>query len=215
MSTELKITDQELKIINYLNSKTDQEVPWEELAQFAKDPQSVKLKTIKKSVSEIRRKYSTNNLPVPFNVRFISLVEKPATNVAPVISPKLEPEQKLVRVALGVGGALAKKDETKHQAQIDFALDHLGFKKVRTRYGSHQLNDNEWDVFKYFYANPGKLISLSELRDNVVFPNYGSKLPARWFDSIMRIVNNMRKQVVGLDKRLLTVKGQETSYIFQ
>jgi hypothetical protein len=59
------------------------------------------------------------------------------------------------------------------------------------------------------------LIGISELRDKVVYPNYGAKLPARWFDAIMRIVNHMRRQVIGLDGRLLTVKGPETTYLFQ
>lgn len=110
---------------------------------------------------------------------------------------------------------LISKPITKHQAQLDFAIDIVYSKKVRTKYGLHQLNDNEWDVFKYFYDNVGRLIPLSELRDKIVFPNYGSKLPARWFDSIMRVVNNIRKQIIGIDKRLLTVKSSETSYIFQ
>lgn len=41
------ITEQEIKIINYLSDKTGKEICWEELVQFSKNPQSVKLKTIK------------------------------------------------------------------------------------------------------------------------------------------------------------------------
>jgi hypothetical protein len=41
----LKITNQEQKIINYLEGKN--EVAWEELAQFAKHPQEVKQKTLR------------------------------------------------------------------------------------------------------------------------------------------------------------------------
>ena len=201
MSTELKITERENQIINYLSNKDGQEVSWEELVQFAKDPQSVKIKTVKKTISEIKRKYNAKNLPAPFNVNFTSLLNREINTPVPEI------KQKLVLVS--------KPVNTKHQAQIDFAIDDVYTKKVRTRFGLHQLNDNEWYVFKYFYSNVGKLIPISELRDKVVFPNYGSKLPARWFDSIMRIINCLRKQVIGLDKRLLTVKSSETSYIFQ
>jgi hypothetical protein len=204
---DIKNTDQELKIINYLKDKNNQEVAWEELVQFSKNPQTVKLKTIKKSVSEIKRKYQSSNLPIPFDVRFISLTSKSDEQTM------IKGDQKLVRVGKIV--ALNTVKPSKPQAHYDFSLDPLGFKRVQTKYGSHQLNDNEWDMFKYFYNNVGKLVTISELRDNVVFPNYGSKLPARWFDSIMRIIGHLRKQVVGLDKRLLTVKSSETSYLFQ
>ncbi len=218
MSTTLKLTNQEVNIINYL--KANANVSWEELVQFAKDPQTVKLKTIKKAVSEIKRKYAAAGLPVPFDTKFSSLAEitpKQIINTThldkedflglPVISNTKQTLVKVVKVP--------EAKPTKLPAQIDFAPDPLGFKKVVTKFGSYQLNDSEWDMYKYFYNNVGKLISLSELRDQVMFPNYGSKLPARWFDAIMRVVNNLRRQVKGLDTRLLTVKGTETSYIFQ
>lgn len=222
MSTLLKLTNQEVNIINYL--KSNQSVAWEELAQFAKEPQTVKLKTIKKAVSEIKRKYTAAGLPIPFNTTFSSLTESTDSSSSvqiklgsiskkdllgmPVI--KTDTNQTLVKVA-----RLPEAKPAKLQAQIDFSPDALGFKKVVTKGGTYQLNDNEWDIYKYFYNNVGKLVTLSELRDNVMFPNYGSKLPARWFDAIMRVVNNLRRQVKGLDTRLLTVKGTETSYIFQ
>lgn len=206
--SDLKITEQDSRIINYLSSKNGQEVSWEELAQFSKDPQNVKLNTIKKTISEIKRKYKESMFPLPFNVSFVSLVPV-AQQTA---KSEVKAEQKLVRV---IKEGSPKANLPKPQAQIDFVMDPLGFKRVRTKYGIHQLNDSEWDMFKYLHKNAGKLVSISELRDNVVYPNYGSKLPARWFDAIMRIVNNMRRQIVGLDKRLLTVKSEETCYIFQ
>jgi len=213
LSATLKLTNQEVNIINYL--KANANVSWEELVQFAKDPQTVKLKTIKKAVSEIKRKYTAAGLPVPFDTKFSSLVQiskvlhldkEDLLGLPPISNTK----QTLVKVV-----KVPEAKTTKLPAQIDFAPDPLGFKKVVTKFGSYQLNDNEWDMYKYFYNNVGKLISLSELRDQVMFPNYGSKLPARWFDAIMRVVNNLRRQVKGLDTRLLTVKGTETSYIFQ
>ena len=104
-----------------------------------------------------------------------------------------------------------------HQAQLDFILDR-NTKRVKTKNGYKQLNDPEWDMFKYIHANPGRIISINELRDKVVFPQYGSKLPARWYDTVMRIVNNLRRQVDGLKTRLMTIgafNAGETGYIFQ
>ena len=53
----IRLTEQENKISNYLIAKNGQTVFWEELAQFAKEPQKVKLKSIKRTVSEMRRKF--------------------------------------------------------------------------------------------------------------------------------------------------------------
>lgn len=203
----IKITNQENKIINYLQQRKDQEVGWEELAQFAKDPKSVKLKTIQKSVSDLKKKFVVANQPLPFSVKFIYLSKKEA-EVKPAET------QTLVQVKKAADGNMVNSSN-KHAAQLDFTPDPLGFKRVRTRVGVFQLNDSEWDMFKYFYNNPGRLITISELRDKVMYPNYGSKLPARWFDAVMRVINGMRRQVIGLDKRLLTVKAAETSYLFQ
>jgi hypothetical protein len=204
-----KLTTQETKIINYLQSKNNTEVAWEELAQFAKDPQNVKRKTVQKSVSEIKRKYTSDGLAIPFNVKFISLLD-----IAE--STPLQTEQKLVQIKKTTGGNMMIVNEKKniHQAQVDFVLDP-SLRRVRTREGLYQLNDNEWYMMEYFNRNIGRLITLSELRDKVVYPNYGSKLPARWFNSIMSIINNLRRQVPGLDKRILTVKSNETSYLYQ
>lgn len=216
MSTEVKLTDQETKVVNYLNSRNGQKVAWEELAQFSKDPTSVKIKTTKKVVSEVKRKFSQANLPAPFEVSFYTLVQdKPTMLPSPDAEAIIKAEQVLVQVKRTPGGNIMPTDSTKTAAQIDFAIDALGFKRVKTRSGVYQLNDSEWDMFKYFYNNVGRLIPISELRDKLVYPNYGSKMPARWFDAIMRVINNLRRQVHGLDKRLLTVKSAETSYLFQ
>lgn len=195
----INLTNQENNVLEYLKTRDGQKVYWEELVQFSKNPTTVKLKTMQKVVSSIKAKFKLNNCLEPFNVVFSSLLKT-------TLQVQENKPQILVQL---------KKVENKHQVQIDFRLDPLGHKKVITKDGSYQLNDSEWDMFKYFYQNPGKLITISELRDKLVYPLYGSKLPARWFDSIMRIVNNLRRQVVGLNKRLLTVKGTETSYLFQ
>lgn len=237
MNDQLKVTDQEFRVIDYLVSKNHKTVYWEELAQFSKDPQSVKLKTIKKTVSEIRRKYANANALVPFHVNFTTMnTETPASQdeTSDILDPDslMQPQDKLapavprpmvkIKRVVDTSDATNKKpsDNTTSSgsstvaAHADFVLD-LNMKRVKTRTGFYKLNDNEWEVFKYLHANVGRIVTLSELRDKVVYPQWGSKTPARWFNSIMSIVNNIRRQVTGLDGRLLTVKGTETSYLFQ
>jgi DNA-binding response OmpR family regulator len=237
MNDQLKVTDQEFRVIDYLVSKNNKTVCWEELAQFAKDPQTVKLKTIQKTVSEIRRKYASANALVPFNVTFsniASLLPTPEDETVDIVDPDylMQPQDKLAPAAprpmvkikrvADTSEATNKKpsDNTTPSsihtvaAHADFILD-VNMKRVKTRTGFYKLNDNEWEVFKYLHANVGHIVTLSELRDKVVYPQWGSKTPARWFNSIMSIVNNIRRQVIGLDGRLLTVKGTETSYLFQ
>ena len=229
MNEDIKLTEQEARVVDFLLSKNNSSVYWEELAQFAKSPQTVKLKTIKKTVSEIRRKYIATGLTVPFSVSFTTMQVEEDEPEAPAIdatiidsflnqAPTVPSPQNLVQIKRTPAGNTMTVNSNSAPsllpAQLDFTLD-LASKRVRTRYGAHLLNDSEWDVFKYFHAHAGKLIGISELRDKVVYPQYGSKLPARWFDAIMRIINNMRRAVPGLEHRLLTVKGAETSYLFQ
>lgn len=229
MNEDIKLTEQETRVVSFLLSKNNTNVNWEELAQFAKSPQTVKLKTIKKTISEIRRKYTETGACVPFNVSFTMMPaaeDKPelpaidATIIDDFLSqPHLAPPpQNLVQIKRTPAGntMTVNNNDTVSllPAQIDFALD-FNNRRVKTRYGYHLLNENEWLVFKYFHAHAGKLIPISELRDKVVYPLAGSKLPARWFDAIMRSINNMRRAIPGLEHRLLTVKGAETSYLFQ
>jgi hypothetical protein len=242
MSTQLKFSDQETKVINFLTSRNGGNVFWEELAQFAKDPQTVKLKTIKKTVSEIKRKYSSSGLSVPFSVTFHTMSpesdgpkpvdEEPAEMTINAMemdnllsaAPAPSKPQVLVQVKRTPADSVVAVPPSSNPpsnpvapapaVHADFVIER-NYKRIRTKFGSHNLNDSEWEVFKYFHANAGKLVPISELRDKVVYPQYGSKLPARWFDAIMRIVNNMRRAVPGLERRLLTVKGPETTYLFQ
>jgi len=112
-----------------------------------------------------------------------------------------------------VDGTLVQRRFVMEQS-IDYCLSDI----------SNQLpyvNDNEWNVFEYMHARVVKIIPLSELRDKVVYQHFGPKLPARWFNSIQNIVSNIRRQIQGIDGRLLTVKNvpvngiTETGYIFQ
>src|SRR5260370_22893103 len=75
--SELKLTKQEWQVTNYLIGKNNGKVFWEELAQFAKDPQNVKRKTVLKIISEIKKKYLIVGALVPFNVNFGSLTSEP------------------------------------------------------------------------------------------------------------------------------------------
>lgn len=247
MSDQLKFSEQETIVKNYLIDnyiKSRSIIFWEELAQFAKDPQNVKIKTMKKVVSEIKRKYKSAGLEPPFEINFRtmtdSVLEKKESklstdiNAMEMFSSKsvvgIQSEQVLVKmkrtptlVPKVMVASLIKEPVVNPMlapvapipmAHLDFVLDR-NMKRVRTKSGYYNLNDGEWEVFKYFHANVGKLIPISEIRDKVVFPQYGSKLPARWFDAIMRLVNNARKQIPELQRRLLTVKGSETNYLFQ
>jgi hypothetical protein len=230
MDAQVKLSEQETKVVDYLVPRSNDTVNWEELAQFAKDPQNVKIKTVKKTVSEIKRKYVAAGVPVPFDVKFKSIPpveevkteEKPVQTIGDLIKEKLGPSfnfsQNLVQIKrIPAGNTIVmdgKNNHTTLAAHVDFVLDR-NTKRVKTKFGSHLLNDSEWEVFKYIHSNAGRIIAISELRDKVVFEHYGSKLPARWFDSIMRIINNMRRAIPGLERRLLTVKGVETSYLFQ
>lgn len=219
--SDLKLTGQETKVIAFLNTKGDGPVHWEELAQFAKDPITVKLKTIQKVISDLKKKYLMGGVPFPYNGKFDSITAPPKEEskapqtIGDLIKEKLaEKEQTLVQVKRTPAGTVVKVDGDKPMAHFDFVLDP-NTRRVRTKYGFHLLNEREWDVMKYLYANVGKVIPISELRDKVVYEKYGSKLPPRWFDHIKAIIGNLRAQVPGLRDRVLTVKGVETSYLFQ
>jgi len=207
---DIKLSPQENKIVNYLVSKNGNTVYLEELVQFAKDPQNIKRKTVLRWVSDIKKKYTDASLPLPYQVTFDSLANKTQSAVQSLTQVKKTPGGNMMRVP-SPAQTIASPP---HPAHVDFTLDY-NTRRVKTKLGSFQLNENEWNVFKYIHNNVGRLISLSELRDQVVFPQYGSKLPARWFDSIMRIIHNLRRQVNGLNTRLHTVKGSETNYLFQ
>jgi len=217
---ELNLTPVEEKVLDFLISRNDGAVYWEELVQFAKDPQNASRKTALKWVSELKRKYALAGKILPFRVTFSSMLDsKPAPLQVAVAQPQaigdLIKQQLTIKNGQQTLVKLQRPVPQVPQAHLDFVLNKFD-RSVRTKLGIFKLNENEWNVFKYIHANVDKMITLSELRDEVVFPQYGSKLPARWFDSIMRIVNNLRRQITGLNGRLLTVKGPaETTYLFK
>jgi len=235
--SEVKFTKQETDIINYLVPRNNTTVYWEELVQFAKDPTTVKLKTIRKAVSELKRKCSLASVPMPFNVSFQTmslnketepmmieedLMSKAWVNACEMGKQPLSPPQpqKLVPLKRASipnhdGDSMTTSNQSASpSAHSDFVLDRT-MRRVKTKYGYHLLNEREWDVMKYLHENVGKVIRISELRDEVLYPQYGSKLPPRWFDHIKTVVGHLRAQVPGLKERILTVKGSETGYLFQ
>jgi hypothetical protein len=236
MNEQMKLSEQEIKVLDYLTARNNSVVYWEELAQFAKNPQTVKLKTIKKTVSEIKRKYATLGAPVPFSVEFNTMgtenESEEVTDIQPINLDMLVPveqskPQTLVQIkrtttslvptsvqSTPLTATVVLSTSNVPAAHTDFVLDR-NTKRVKTKFGSHLLNDNEWEMFKYLHNNTGRVIDISELRDKVVYPQYGSKLPPRWFDSIKRIIGNLRAQIPSLKDRLRTVKGTETGYLFQ
>ncbi len=215
-TVNLKFTQQEQNIINYLSGK--QIVAWEELAQFGKDPSSVKLKTIKRVVSEIKRKYAEAGLPIPFNCQFVALTESPKKELsemktATVVATK---EQILVKMKSTPSGNLMPADSTELVAHIDFKLDK-SYRRVKTRAGSFELGENEWLLFTYLHDNAEKFVTLEDMK-NVVYKNWGSKTPHNWADSISRSLTKIRKNIpeLKLKGRLLTITTSlGTSYMLK
>lgn len=223
----MKLTQQESQVLSFLSQR--KEVYWEELAQFCKDPSSVKLKSVQKVVSDLRKKFRDNNQPVPFNCTFRSLVSKqePPKMVATSQTVQFNGQQ-LVQVkrqahikpvvdiikALTDQPTVPQKIENPTAQQLDFALKQYA-RQVVTRSGIYSLNSDEYELFDYFMSNRGRFVSLEELRDNVCYPKFGSKTPARWFSAIQRRVGNIRHQVPETRNKLLTAKQNNNSgYIF-
>jgi len=227
----MKLTTQEQNFIEYLSSR--EEAYWEELVQFCKDPTTVKLKTVQKVVSDIKKKFRDENQTIPFNSKF-SYFKLP-TYEEPVIEegygfPTLKIThngQTLVKLKRPVAEPVTNAPvpdrpvlpvpaDTRRPHQIEFAIKRWQ-NQVISRSGAHVLSSDDLEVFEYLYNNYGEVVTLEELRDKVVFPKFGSKLPARWWDSIQRRINNVRRAVPELKNRILTVKTENngTGYFFK
>jgi hypothetical protein len=226
-TSSMKLSQQESKFLAFLTPKS--EVYWQELAQFCKDPASVKLKTVKKVVSDLKKKFTDEKLPVPFNCAFKDLSGK---NLPKMIATNATVDfngQKLVQVARvqknqNEGQFVSQGEISRHFPVVkatnpkpnapEFTINpHT--RHIRTKSGNYNLNYDEFDVFGYLYNNRYRFISLEELRDNVCFPKFGSKLPARWFSAIQRRICNIRHQIPETRDKLLTAKQQtSTGYIF-
>lgn len=202
----LNLSPQQIKLVQFLQT-ANSDVAWEELAQFANNPTTVKLKTIQKLLSDCKKKYRDLGLEFPFNKKMYNLHSnpEPVKNAQQLVKVKVTP----------VGNVISANN---FNCQSDFVINK-NTKSVKTKFGNHTLCDSEYEVFKYFHENPEKIVTISELRDKVVYPQFGSKLPARWFDNIGRTVQRLRKQIPTLAGRLLTIPSTggvgETSYLFK
>lgn len=209
MSINLKLTPQEQKVIRYCTGKD--EVNYEELAQFSKDPKSVKLSTIRKIISDLKKKFVDANLPIPFDCKFSTLVKE-----MKIESKAEESKQVLVKVVKTPSGNVVPDDGTSLFAHVDFKLDK-NYRKVKTRNGSIELGPQEWEIFSYLHSHAEKPVSLEELKE-VVYPKWGSKTPHNWADSISRSLTKIRKNIpeLKMNGRLLTITSmQGTSYMLK
>ena len=203
-TVNLKITEQEQKILNFCTNK--QSVYWEDLAQFAKDPQNVKLKTIRKVVSEVKRKYAQANLPNPFTCDFASRLQDKV--IATIASQILPQEQVLVQVKRTTGGATVLADSNVIAAHVDFKLDKYN-ERVITKYGPVQLSESAYRIFAHLHANAGKFVTQEDLKDVLFDPKSPSKIPHTWSHRITGYLTDLRKALPDLKRkdRLITVPG--------
>jgi hypothetical protein len=217
----LKLTNQEQNIINYLSGKKS--VAWQELAQFAKDPTTVKKQTLQKVVSDIKRKYIITNIPMPFDCSFTDL-SKPIIEEIPIVEsyePKEQTFVKLVRTPerVTVGGNRVPLDNTDPDAVIDFKLDR-NYRRVKTRTNIINLCENDWDIFCYLLDNVGKMVTIEDIRDKVLYKGWGSKTPYTWSTYIKGRIGSLRSLIPELkrENRLITVAAQgnaPTSYMLK
>lgn len=221
----MKLTQQENAVLGFICSK--QEVYWEELVQFCKNPTNVKLKTVQKIISDLKKKYKDSNEAIPFTCTFKSMpVQAQAAKMVSTNETTQYLGQTLVQIKRPGSSSIPKISrlvdekptvlEPKPSQTItsDFVFKSFN-KQIVTKSGIYALNHEEFEIFVYLYANSSKFISLEELRDKVCYPKYGSKMPARWFSAIQRRVSNIRHQIPETKNRLLTVKqGNNGGYIF-
>ncbi len=203
-TVNLKITTQEQNILNFCTNK--QVVYWEDLAQFAKDPQNVKLKTIRKVVSEVKRKYAQANLPNPFTCEFASRLHE--TAIATVVNQIQPLEQVLVQVKRTAGGATVLADSNTIAAHVDFRLDKYN-ERVITKYGPVQLSENAYKLFALLHTNAGKFVHLQDMKDVLFDPKSPSKIPHTWAHRITGYLTDLRKALPDLKSkdRLITAPG--------
>jgi len=219
----MKLSQQEQSFLNFLIPKT--EVYWEELVQFCKNPAMVKLKTVQKVVSDLKKKYKDNNEKIPFHCTFKFM---PTQMQAPKMVSTNETTQYLGQTLVQIKRPTQTKplnisvpdmrvieiEKPPTTNAFDFILKSFT-QQIITKSGVYALNHEEFELFNYLFNNKSKFISLEELRDNVCFPKYGSKLPARWFSSIQRRVSHIRQHIPETRNRLLTAKqNNNTGYIF-
>lgn len=221
--SNIPLSPQEIKIISHLSDKKEEY--FQNLAQFTKNPQTIKLKSVQKIISDIKKKFKKAEQPLPFNCQLKSMatiLEKPKmvqTDQSVVFNGQVL--TKILRSFTNNNlseqpiNTIPVQENKSIRREVEIKV-HKYNRLVQTGSGNHTLNIEDFEVFEYLYLHCNKVISLEELRDQVVYPKWGSKLPARWFSSILRRVNNIRRNIPELKDKLLTVKlDNSTGYIFR
>jgi hypothetical protein len=208
---ELKLSDQEQKIINYLATK--EQVAWEELAQFGKNPTSVKRVTLLKVVSELRKKYASVGLATPFNCKFVDLnktVQVKTNSASPEIIPAKVVAPAVVQMRKTLGGKMVRADDHTPDAHLDFVLDNFN-KRVKTKSGWIALNESNFELFQIFHQNVGTPLSKEDLK-NKVWPQWGSKVPASWWTNLASRMTDLRTYLPELKFRLnrIVIDGESS-----
>lgn len=221
----IPLSKQEQQVLSYLQGK--EKVNWEELVQFTKDPATVKLKSIRRIVSNIRKKYKEANQATPFICTFSSLFSAEKEEPVKPSSQSTQETQNTVEFNGQILVKLEKRNPVKPLplypppivAQIaprpDFELRPFN-RQVFTRTGLYNLGEDEFQIFEYFLNHRGRQVSLEELKNQVCYPKFGSKTPARWFFAIMRRINMLRKQIPEVREKLISTRmGNTTGYLLQ
>ncbi len=220
-SVEIHLTEQDKNLVNYLTGKD--EVSWEELAQFAKSPTTVKRKSLLRAVSDLRKKYADAGLAAPFNCRFFDLGTMPSANapsqpvkaVAVVVAPPV------VQMRKTIGGKLVRADDTKPDLHHDFQLskgancDGSPNYQIKTKAGWVRLPESAYELLEIFYASPGVAFSKEDLK-NKLWPQWGSRTPPSWAGNLTHRMTDLRTCVPEMKTRLLTIRvNNDTSYMMK
>lgn len=191
----MKLTNLENQIASFLQTRTDS-VSLEELFKFSK--QGVKAKTVQKNYSDLVLKYKRANIPIPWACEVVySSGQKAET----------QPAQRLIQIQIG-----KPKEKEVTAVERDYRLDRNCMAVISKQDGKVSITNHEdWYVMKYLHENAGKRIRLEEFKD-VLWEHAGSRLPARWFDSVQRRIQGLRRTIPSMRDRLTVSKDSEGSF---
>lgn len=224
----MKLTDYESKVQNYLVQKGSKPTYLLELIQFS-TKKDVKAKTILRAISELKKKYTSENLPVPWKTQILNKIptESKTENIklisdsAKVLEKsEVVDGQKLVQVKINKKSETAvaptptiqvSTETSETSFQKDFKLRPL-VRQVVSRDGVVTLdNIDDWNLMSYIHAQGDNKIYLNDLKD-LFWHNHGSKTPTRWMDSILRRINCIRRAIPAMNGRLITVPDRNGTY---
>ena len=206
----VQLTPMENNVFHYLLKNKEEVVYWEQLVQFAKDPQNVKPKTIKNVVAEIRRKHRLAGEPDPIKVKFAFLTDKNSsgTEKIPEVTTKVETNNMVKVVRSLESGKMVDASTVAQLSPVekDFIIER-NYKRIRTKSGVANLAWQEWEIFCHLHKNHDRIVSMEELK-KMLYPSE-SKCPASWGESIARSFTRLRRSIPELKNgRLVTVLGK-------